>query len=309
MKIGYNSNMDCLLLYNPNSGKGKLKKKIPYVRRKLEDKFERVDIVETTSAADLEQRVRDGATRYDVILFSGGDGTFNNVLKGLEGRDVQLGYIPSGTTNDVAHSLGIPRNVKGALKVILSGHSKNVDCLRVNGTHYVMYIAAAGAFTAVTYNTPQKSKKAFGRVAYAVQGLRKNMKLDVFHMRCACGNRKIETHGVLIFVMNGKWVAGFSVNNKGSMNDGVLEVAVVKQVNRPNIFQRIHKYFSIAAVMLFGARVKRHDIEFLRGERVKIATDDDVVWDFDGEEGTRGDVDIEVLRGHVRIFIPKNKKI
>lgn len=296
-------------MYNPNSGKGKLKKEIPYVRRKLEEKFERVDIVETASAEDLEQRVRAGAEEYDVILFSGGDGTFNNVLSGVGDRDVQLGYIPSGTTNDIAHSLGIPRNIKGALKVILNGHSKKVDCLRVNDSHYVMYIAAAGAFTAVTYNTSQKTKKAFGRVAYAVQGLKKNMKLDIFPVHCACGEKEIDTHGVLVFVLNGKWVAGFAVNKKGSMSDGVLEIAVVKQVTRPNIFQRIDKYFSIAAVMLFGARVKRHDIEFLRGERVKISTGDDVVWDFDGEEGSRGDVDIEVLRGHVKIFIPKNKKI
>lgn len=301
--------MDCLFLYNPNSGKGKLRKKIPYVRRKLEEKFERVDITETKSATDLEQRVREGAERYDVILFSGGDGTFNNVLTGVGERDVQLGYIPSGTTNDVAHSLGIPKNVKRALKVILAGHSKKVDCLRVNGSHYVMYIAAAGAFTAVTYNTPQKTKRALGRVAYAVQGLKKNMKLDVFPVHCICGEKELETHGVLVFVMNGKWVAGFAVNKKGSMNDGALEVAVVKQVKKPNFFQRIAKYFSIAAVMLFGARVRRRDIEFLRGERIKIQTRENVVWDFDGEEGTRGDVDIEVLRGHVKLFVPKNKKI
>lgn len=301
--------MDCLFLYNPNSGKGTLRKKIPYVRRKLEEKFERVDITETKSAVDLEQRVREGAGRYDVILFSGGDGTFHNVLTGVGGRDVQLGYIPSGTTNDVAHSLGIPRNVKRALKVILAGHSKRVDCLRVNGSHYVMYIAAAGAFTAVTYNTPQKTKRALGRVAYAVQGLKKNMKLDVLPVRCTCGEKKLETHGVLIFVMNGKRVAGFAVNKEGSMTDGVLEVAVVKQVKKPNFFQRIAKYFSIAAVMLFGARVRRRDIEFLRGERIGIETRENVVWDFDGEEGTRGNVDIEVLRGHVKLFVPKNKKI
>lgn len=124
--------MDCLFLYNPNSGKGKIRKKISYIRRKLEEKYERVDIVETASAKDLETRVREGADCYDVILFSGGDGTFNNVLEGLHGREVPLGYLPSGTTNDIAHSLGIPCNIKGALKVILEGNTEGVDCMRVN---------------------------------------------------------------------------------------------------------------------------------------------------------------------------------
>lgn len=298
-----------MFLYNPNSGKGKLKKKIPYIRSKLEEKFERVDIVETESAKDLETRVREGTEKYGVILFSGGDGTFNNVLEGVGERDVSLGYIPSGTTNDIAHSLGIPCNIKGALKVILEGHTEGVDCMRVNGAHYVMYIAAAGAFTAVTYNTPQKSKRALGWIAYAIHGLKKNMKLDVFPVRCKCGGKEIESHGVLVFVMNGKMVAGLPVNKEGSMNDGALEVAIVKQVKKPNFFQRIGKYFSIAAVMFFGARIKKKDVEFLSGDSVTIETEDGVVWDFDGEEGIRGNVQIEVLKGRVKMFVPANKKI
>lgn len=301
--------MDCLFLYNPNSGKGKLKKEIPHIRRELEKKFGRVEIAETTSAKDMKERAREGAEQFDVILFSGGDGTFNLVLDGVGERDVRLGYIPSGTTNDIAHSLGIPRSVKGALKVILSGHAEAVDCMRVNGTHYVMYIAAAGAFTAVTYNTPQKAKRMLGRVAYAVHGLKKNMNLDVFPVRCCCGGKEIQSDGVLVFVMNGRWVAGFGVNKESSMRDGALEVAIIKQVQRPNIFQRIGKYVSIAAIMLFGARVKKRDIEFLHGESVSIETSENVVWDFDGEEGTRGNVNIEVLRERVKVFVPKNKKI
>ncbi|MDE6676994.1 MAG: acylglycerol kinase family protein, partial [Clostridia bacterium] len=93
--------MDCIYLYNPNSGKGKIKKKIPYIRKKLEEKFERVDIVETESAHDFKQRVCESVDKYDTILFSGGDGTFNNVLEGVGDREIPLGYIPSGTTNDI----------------------------------------------------------------------------------------------------------------------------------------------------------------------------------------------------------------
>ncbi len=89
-----------MFLYNPNSGKGKVAKKIDYVRKKLEKKYDVVDIVETTSGADLEAKAREGALNYDVILFSGGDGTFNNVLQGVGESDVTLGYIPSGTVND-----------------------------------------------------------------------------------------------------------------------------------------------------------------------------------------------------------------
>ena len=298
-----------MFLYNPNSGKGKVAKKIDYVRKKLEKKYDVVDIVETTSGADLEAKAREGALNYDVILFSGGDGTFNNVLQGVGESDVTLGYIPSGTVNDVARSLGIPRNVKGALKVVLHGRSERIDCLRVNGAHYAMYVAAAGAFTSATYTTPQHKKKKFGRVAYAVHALKKNMKFEVFPVRGECGGKRFESYGVLVLVMNGRSIAGFHVNRPASMQDGVLEVAIVKQVKRPNCFQRFGKYFSLASLLLFGVRVRKRDIEFLSGKEITVETDENVTWDFDGEEGIRGNARIELLSGRVNMIVPKNKKI
>ncbi len=301
--------MNCLFLYNPNSGKGRVAKKVPYIRKKLESRYERVDIVQTESAQDMETRARAAVGNYDTLLFSGGDGTFNNVLQGIGDSGMQLGYIPGGTANDVARSLGIPRNVKGALRTVLSGRSQPVDCMRINEAHYAMYIAAAGAFTAITYQTPQKKKRAFGRVAYAIRGLKKNMNLQIFPVDCVCGGKSVTAHGVLVLVMNGRSVAGLPINKQASMKDGALEVAVIKQVQKPNVFQRIGKYFSIAAVFLFGARVRKRDIEFLHGESVTFRTSDDVVWDFDGEEGISGSVKIEVLRGRVNLFVPKKKKI
>ncbi|MDE5548171.1 MAG: hypothetical protein K2J30_04175, partial [Clostridia bacterium] len=104
-------------------------------------------------------------------------------------------------------------------------------------------------------------------------------------------------------------VAGFPINKKASMRDGKLEVAVIKQVKKPNARQRLKKYFSLAALMVFGVRVKRKDIEFMSGEELIIRTNRDLVWDFDGEEGICGDVHIEVLRDRVNLFVPKNKKI
>ena len=55
--------------------------------------------------------------------------------------------------------------------------------------------------------------------------------------------------------------------------------------------------------------MKKKDVEFFLGDSVRIETDENVVWDFDGEEGIRGNVQIEVLKGHVKMFVPKNKKI
>ena len=300
--------MKCLFLYNPNSGKGKVGKKIGYIRRRLETMFEHVEVVATSGADDLEARARAGAAQYDVILFSGGDGTFNHVLQGIGEHRVQLGYIPGGTTNDVARSLGIPRSIRGALKVIARGNSALLDCMKIND-RYAMYVTAAGALTRVTYVTPQKEKKRLGILAYAFEGLKREMNFRVFPLTITCGEQRVRTPAVLILVLNGRSVASFPINKGASMCDGSLEIAVIRQAEHPGFFRRLAAYFSLAALFVRGVKVKRRDILCMRGERFTIETTDDVVWALDGEEGMRGTIAAEVLPKHMRLYVPKNKKI
>lgn len=300
--------MNCLFLYNPSSGKGKIAKKAEYIRKRLQKTFERVEVAATTSAEDLEARVREGAEQFDVILFSGGDGTFNHVLQGVGTHEVLLGYIPGGTTNDVARSLGIPRSVKGALRVIEQGCSRRLDCMRVND-RYAMYIAAAGAFTRATYATPQNIKKKLGILAYAFECLKTEMNFKVFPLRINCDGETVETSAVLALVLNGRSVASFPINRSGSMCDGQLELAVIRQAERPGFFRRIGAYFSLASLFLFGVKIKKKDILYLHGRHITIGTDNGVVWDLDGEEGMHGDIAVEVLPQRMRMFVPQNKKI
>ncbi len=297
--------MRCILLYNPNSGKGKLHKKLLYIQKKLREKFDEVVVQTTSSAEDFEHRVRMSAEEYDCVLFSGGDGTFHHVIQALRGKRASLGYLPSGTVNDVARSLKIPRTVRGALKVILKGEPQNLDCMEVNGSQYAMYIAAAGAFTRATYATPQNKKRLFGALAYAVEAVLHDLKLQVFPLKIECGEQTLETHAVLILVMNGTSVAGFPLNRKGSMTDGKLEIAVIRQVKRPNFFQKIGALFSVASLFVFGCKIKKRDVAFFSGEEVRIRTSEDVVWDFDGEEGIKGNVTVKACPERITLFVPK----
>lgn len=297
-----------MFLYNSVSGKGKIPKKLPCILKSLRRKYDTVVLYETKSAADLEQIIAREADYFDAILFSGGDGTFNHVLRAAGGKDVQCGYIPSGTVNDIARSLGIPRSIKGALKVIERGETRWLDCLKVED-HYAMYIAAAGAFTSATYHTPQNSKRLLGALAYAFEAVKHNMKLEIFPIKATCGERTIETSAVLILVMNGKSVAGFPVNRSGSMTDGIAEIAIIKQVERPNLLRRIGAYFSVASLFVFGCRIRKKDILYLSAEKVKIEMGEQINWDFDGEEGFGGGAEITVCRNALKLFVPKNKKL
>ena len=301
--------MKCLFLYNPNSGKGKIQKKLPLIERMLKTRYDEVTLYATKSAEDLQRKAAEGAAEYDAVVFSGGDGTFNLVLGGIGEREVDLGYLPSGTANDVAHSLGIPKNVKKALKVILGGRREKLDCMQINQTSYAMYIAAAGAFTSVTYSTPQRKKRRFGWLAYAFECCKKYMRFNSFPIEVICGDRTEEANAVLILVMNGRSVAGFPVNKKASMQDGKLEIAILRERGNLGFWGRVRTFFEIISLFLRGSKCKNKHLLRLEGDSVFIRAGEDVVWDLDGEKGDSGNIEIQLLSKRVTMFVPKNKKI
>lgn len=68
------------------------------------------------------KKVRKNAKKYDLVVCSGGDGTLDEVVTGMEQSEVNvpIGYIPAGSTNDFANSLGIPKNMEEAARVAVT---------------------------------------------------------------------------------------------------------------------------------------------------------------------------------------------
>ena len=301
--------MKCLFVYNPVSGRGRIAKKLPYILRTLGEKYETVDAYATARPGDMTAAVREGAEKYDAVVFSGGDGSFNEAVQGLceASHMPEVGYIPSGTVNDVAHSLGIPRRLRRALKVITGGANAMLDCMKIND-RYAMYIVAAGAFTSATYTTPQSEKQKMGRIAYGIEGIRKNLKFDVFPVRITDGERTVQSESVFVMLMNGKFVAGMPLNLRGSMADGQIEAAVIRQCRKPNFFQRVRAFFSLANLFLFGYGVREKNISRIRGSHFEIDAGDSVVWNFDGERGICGKVVVDVLPKRIPVLVPRGRK-
>ncbi len=302
--------MKCIFIYNPVGGKGVIAKKREYIVRKLREKYEIVDVYATQYAGDMTRMVKEVGVQYDVIVFAGGDGSFNELLQGIgemENPPV-LGYLPTGTVNDVAHSLKIPRKLKRALKVIKTGRVEEVDCMKVN-ERYAIYVVTAGAFTSATYNTPQIQKNHVGRIAYGVEGLKHNLKFQPFAVTCEGEHGRIQAEGcILIAFINSKYVAGFKMNSRADLQDGEIEVAVVERQKKASIFKKIGGYLSIAGLFLFGYRAKIKNVAHLKGSSFDVDIGEDVVWNFDGEKGTSGRIHIEVLPRKVKILLPSKKK-
>ncbi len=293
--------MKCVFMYNPYSGKEKVKKQVDFIKARLLEKYDEVDVFASTRAGEMTEKAEEFSKIYDAIVFAGGDGTFNEVIQGVHaGRNVPLGYIPCGTVNDIARSLDIPRNVKGALKNILEGEQKDLDVMQVND-RLVMYSVSAGAFTGCSYQTSHSAKKFAGKIAYGCNILFRNLRLRFFPVCVTMGETVVECDSAFVLFMNSRSVAGFGLNRGAVLDDNQIEAVVVEGKGKTRTFFRVLKVF-----MLGYKRAKKNKYVYtLEGNEFLVKTSADTVWNFDGECGESGKISIKVLNKYLKVIVPR----
>lgn len=298
--------MNAVFIYNPVSGRGGIASKLALIERELKKKYSSVEMYASKGQGDVTEKV--ASTSCEAVIFSGGDGTFNEVLQGLkrQNRKIELGYIPCGTVNDIARSLKIPRNVRGALRIITSGKAKSFDVMEAEG-RLALYELSAGAFTSCSYRAKHNVKKIFGRIAYVLEILRNNLKFDKFTVAIQSKNGIINVEAVMLLFMNGRSIASLRVNPYGKMDDGEVEALVVTENTyfKTKFFRRTVSFFKILKAFVFGYRKKTYDkrILLMKGSEFSVDVPSGIVWNYDGEEGGSGATHIKVLNGFVSIIV------
>lgn len=303
--------MNCLFVYNPNSGKGAIIKSLSFIEKRLNEKFGVVDVRATEKKGDLALFAENACGKYDYFVFAGGDGSFNEVVNGLKENNNKpiLGYIPTGTVNDIARSAGISRTVKGAVANIVEGVPKKLDDIRIND-RYAMYTVCAGGITACSYKAKQSDKKVFGRIAYAMQTVKESFAFKEFPLDFSSGDNKFSGEVVMAMFINSRSVGSFRLDPRSVLDDGILEVLLVRQSKRryePVHFRRLRYLFNAVKVFFVGYdRLYRDKNMFLyRGSEFGVRVPSDTVWNFDGEEGLKGNLTIKVLPKNITLICPK----
>ncbi|MBQ5841409.1 MAG: YegS/Rv2252/BmrU family lipid kinase, partial [Clostridia bacterium] len=220
-----------LLIMNPYAGKRMGRR---YLADILE-KFCRGGYIPTVFMTTEQGQGRLLAAQYgreaDVVVCVGGDGTFNEVVSGLleNGLDVPIGYIPCGSTNDFAGSIGLPRDLLKAADVMLEGAPRTYDVGQF-GNRYFTYIASFGAFTRASYATPQNTKNVLGHLAYVLEGLKDLPSLRPWHLRFETEDAIFEGDYIFGAVSNSTSVGGILTLDptRVDMNDGLLELLLVR---------------------------------------------------------------------------------
>lgn len=270
-----------LFVYNPFAGKGVIRSKLSYILETFSNAGYEVTVHATRRRNDATEVVAKYGSNYDIVACSGGDGTLNEVATGIMQCEKKplCGYIPAGTTNDCASSLGIPKNMVEAANTIVEGGVFPYDLGKLNDDYFI-YVAGFGAFTDVSYATSQSVKNIFGRLAYLLEGVKRIPSLQSYHYKVYYDDQEIDDEFLFGMVSNSNSVGGFKGLNGPdvSLNDGLFEVTLIKRPHNALDLQ------SIINSLLTGDRTSSHIISF-HANHVKFVSDEMVPWTIDGEFG------------------------
>ena len=272
-----------MLIVNPAAGRGGYKYHFTEAMQELGKNDIATTLYFTNERGDAARYAQEYAEKYDMIACVGGDGTLSEVLAGLMKTQAPppVGYFPMGTANDVATTLDLPKNdCLQAARRMIEGEPHPFDVGGFGDDEYFAYIAAFGAFTEVSYETPQNQKKALGHLAYVLQGAAALPKIESYKTRVEFDDGVIETDLVYGSMSNSTSVAGIVKLKEEmvSLGDGISELVLVKD---PGTIEGLNNIITSVLTRRFDS----DKLIILHTKKAKFSFEKEVAWTRDGESG------------------------
>lgn len=237
---------------------------------------------------------------YDGIVAAGGDGTLFEVVNGLyenKGARVPLGVIPIGTGNAFARDLTLTSgDWEQAVGNIAAGKTRRADVGRFTTqgrTLYYVNILGLG-FVADVVATADRLK-LLGNLSYTLGVLFRTIGLRAYGIRVDADGRLIETEAIFTEISNTRYTSNFLMAPSARIDDGLLDVTILKKINRRRLLQCFPLIFS-------GAHVTMPEVESFTVRHLSITTDAPKVLTPDGELLGSTPIEVECLGGDIEVF-------
>ena len=273
-----------LFIMNPKAGLMQAPKYLAEIIESFSGAGYLTQVLMTRGMGDARDFAAEYGGTVDTVVVSGGDGTLNGVIDGLisAGLKTPIGYIPAGSTNDFANSIGLPKSIPACVERIINGTIQPIDIGSFNG-RYFSYVASFGAFTSTTYSVPQNIKNILGHSAYVMAGIKELAHIKSIHARITLekGTPDEEIHEgdyILGGVCNSRSIGGIVNLEKldVDMNDGLMEVLLIRM---PKDLIEL----SDTTASILGGTFKSHQIEKYSAKNITFEIEEDTHWTLDGE--------------------------
>lgn len=274
-----------LFIINPISGKGKKAK----IAQLLQSKGYKVAFTEYAGHAEILAR----EATDEVVVAVGGDGTVNEVARGLVGTEKALGIIPCGSGDGLARHLGLSHNIEKALSTIERGKMRRMDAAEVNGR---LFFSVCGVgFDAVVSERFAKCGKR-GLINYIRQGLKTWFNYSAESYTLEIDGVSVEHKALFITVGNSnQWGNGAKITPLADCCDGILDITVVEEFG-------VLELPWLAYRLMSGSAHKSRRVHTYKGREIRI------IRHTDGPAHADGDWFIDSERLDIKI-IPSALKV
>lgn len=274
-----------LFIINPKAGRTTVKSALFEMIDIFSNAGFQVEVYTTKGPGDAEKYVSHTGKKFDVIVCAGGDGTLDNTVAGIMkfsdklNRNIPLGYIPCGSTNDFARSLRISRDPVEAAHAIVEGEASPVDVGRLSDSYFV-YIAAFGAFTDISYSTPQKLKNMLGHTAYILEAFKTLTNLKTYKIKADFDGKVATGEYIYGQITNSLSVGGFRAIGTKHMSfcDGKFECLLIR---KPESVVELQKIINSILTNDLNEELIVHE----KASNIIIEGEDEIPWTVDGEFG------------------------
>ena len=290
----------CALLVNPTAGKAKHAETVVAVHSRLsagELEVTRMQGADGAEAADLaRQAVEDG---YDVLAVMGGDGMVHLAVQALAGSSTALGVIATGTGNDVARYLGLPRGKPvEAAEVICRQVTRPMDLGLVTGpeTTYFATVLATG-FDSLVNERANAMTWPRGQMRYNLATLAELRVFNPLTYRIELDGERVRQDAMLVAVGNGpSYGGGLRMCEGALLDDGLLDVVIIKPISKPELLKVYPRLFR-------GTHVTHPAYEHHRVRRVSVAAPGIVAY-ADGERLGPLPLNVECAPAALTVCVP-----
>jgi len=249
------------------------------------------------TAKSMETAIKQALKKAPMVIVGGGDGSLSSFVDYFIGKDVVFAFLPLGTANSFARTMGVPLDLDGAVDVIAKGEARKIDLGCINGD-YFLNAAAMGLAPKVAESVPHGLKRTLGRLGYLIWAGWSAANFRAFRVKLEDGKRTVRMWATEVRIANGSFHGGIELIENADLKSGEI---VVQVVTGRSIAKLGWSYFASATKLKARHQTVR---EFVASE-FTLSTKPRMKVSIDGEIGEETPLKISALPDGVTIAAPR----
>lgn len=285
-------------IYNPFSGEAVVTKNLDTIIGKYQAKGYTIVPFRISTEQSLEDAFLDINSSYHHVLGAGGDGTINQIINIMKKKnlDIPLAILPVGTANDFAKYIGMPADIGSACDKILAGKIQEIDLGKANDKYFIN-VFSFGLFTDVSHKTPTHLKNTIGKLAYYLSGIKELPSFKKLDIKVTSDEFFYEGNALIFFTFNGRTAGNINISYKNEINDGLLDVIIVKGENIRSTLSSL-----LAFLKLEHLEKPKDIIHFTTSDFTVEYSDSSLESDIDGEVGPTSPIHISCIENGLKMI-------